>query len=119
MGVAERLRDAINGHDLDALLDCFGPDYRSEQPVHPDRDFRGSEQLRANWERILRDVPDLHAELLRSTAGDDAVWAEWLWTGNYSDGSPFEVAGVSILGVSEGRVAWARFYLEPVERDSS
>jgi hypothetical protein len=46
--VLERLRDAQNGHDLDAFVACFDPQYRSEQPVHPDRAFVGSEQVRSN-----------------------------------------------------------------------
>jgi hypothetical protein len=47
--VIERLRDAQNAHDLDGFVACFDPRYRSEQPVHPDRAFVGSEQVRRNW----------------------------------------------------------------------
>ena len=39
--VIERYRDAMTTHDLDALLDCFDPDYESVQPLNPHRDFRG------------------------------------------------------------------------------
>jgi hypothetical protein len=41
--VLERLREAINRHDLDALAACFEPDYHSAFPAHPDRTFRGHE----------------------------------------------------------------------------
>src|SRR3954447_19728402 len=30
-----RLVAATNAHDLDALVDCFTPDYRNEAPAHP------------------------------------------------------------------------------------
>jgi len=33
--LVERLRQAINKHDLDAFVACFDPDCRSEQPAHP------------------------------------------------------------------------------------
>lgn len=33
----ERLRDALNAHDPEAIAALFAPDYRSEQPVHPNR----------------------------------------------------------------------------------
>jgi hypothetical protein len=33
--VLGRLRDALNDRDPDAMLKCFHPDYRSEQPAHP------------------------------------------------------------------------------------
>ena len=31
----DRLVDATNAHDVDAMMECFDPDYRSEQPLHP------------------------------------------------------------------------------------
>jgi hypothetical protein len=55
--VLKRLRDAQNHHDLDAFVGCFDPDYRSEQPLHPDRAFAGSEQVRANWAEVFAGVP--------------------------------------------------------------
>ena len=69
--VLERLRDAQNRHDLDAFVACFDPEYRSEQPVHPDRVFVGSNQVRKNWGAIFEGVPDFHAELLRSAREGD------------------------------------------------
>jgi ketosteroid isomerase-like protein len=75
--VLERLRDAQNHHDLDAFVACFHPDYRSEQPVHPDRAFVGSEQARQNWAEVFAGVPDFQAELLRSADEGDTGWAEW------------------------------------------
>jgi hypothetical protein len=46
--VLERLGEPLNWHDLDAMLDCFDHDYRSEQPAHPNRGFGGKEQVRKN-----------------------------------------------------------------------
>ena len=50
--VIERVQAAINRHDLDALMDCFHQDVRSEQPTRPDRGFRGREELRGYWEKL-------------------------------------------------------------------
>ena len=50
--------------DLDAFLACFQDDYESEQPAHPDRAFRGREQVRRNWSAVFDGVPDFRAELL-------------------------------------------------------
>jgi hypothetical protein len=60
--VLERLHDAQNRHDLDAFVACFDPEYRSEQPVHPDRAFVGREQVRKNWAEVFAGVPDFQAE---------------------------------------------------------
>jgi ketosteroid isomerase-like protein len=113
--VVERLRRAMNAHDLKAHVACFHPDYRSEQPAHPNRGFGGREQVEKNWAAIYGTIPDFHAELLAITAEGDTVWAEWRWTGTRADGSLFAMGGVTILGVADDRIAWARLYMEEVE----
>ncbi len=115
MCVAERLRDAMNAHDLEAFLDCFHEDYKSEQPAHPGRGFGGREQVRANWSSIFQGVPDFAAELLGHTHDEAQEWSEWRWTGTRQDDSALNAAGVIVSGVVGGRIAWARLYMEPVE----
>jgi hypothetical protein len=44
----ERMHIAHIQHDLDAFVNCFDPEYESEQLVHPDRAFLGREQVRKN-----------------------------------------------------------------------
>jgi ketosteroid isomerase-like protein len=113
--VLERLHLAQNRHDLEAFVACFAPDYQSEQPVHPDRAFRGREQVRTNWSTVFSEMPDFHAELLRASADDDTAWAEWRWTGTQADGGRFDWRGVTIFGVTEDQITWGRLYLEPVQ----
>jgi hypothetical protein len=89
-----RMHAAMNAHDIDAFVACFAADYDSVQPAHPDRAFRGREQVRANWSAVFSGVPDFRAE---------------------SDGGRLDMAGVIVLGVRDELVAWARLYVEPVE----
>jgi ketosteroid isomerase-like protein len=117
LAVVRRLQAATNAHDLDALVDCFTADYLSEIPLHPSRGFRGGEQVRRNWAQILGGVPDLHSELIREAVVDNVVWAEWEWTGTRRDGAAHLMRGTTILGVEGERIAWARFYMEPVVDD--
>ena len=114
LDVVQRLLDATNEHDVDAMVACFSTDYRNETPAHPSRSFTGSDQVRANWEQILRFVPDLRATLLRTVADRDTVWTEWTQRGTRLDGSEHAMAGIIILGVAAGLIQWGRFYLEPV-----
>jgi ketosteroid isomerase-like protein len=113
--LVERLRDATNAHDLDALVACFAEDYRNETPAHPERSFTGRAQVRTNWEQIFSVIPDVRAELLEYTVDGDTVWSEWEHRGTRPDGSPHEMRGVAIFGIDAGVAARARFYLEPVE----
>ena len=114
--VAAALLDAMNAHDIEAFVSLFAADYDSEQPVHPDRAFRGRNQVRANWSAVFAGVPDFRAELVATAVEEDTVWTEWRWHGTHEDGGPLEMAGVIILSVRDGRVAQARLYVEPVQR---
>jgi ketosteroid isomerase-like protein len=111
----ERLAAAANGHDLDALVGCFAPDYRNETPAHPAQGFTGRDQVRRNWELIFAVMPDLTARVLRSCGDGEVVWSEWEMTGTRADGGTQQMAGVILFGVRDGRFSWARFYLEPVQ----
>ena len=117
--VAERLQTAMNARDIEAMLDCFDESYESEQPAHPDRAFRGREQVRENWSSIFEGVPDFSAELVAASEQDDPCWSEWRWRGTHADGSRLDMAGVIVFGASEGRIAWARLYVEPVEQSGA
>lgn len=111
--MVERLCQATNAHDLEALTSCFGAEYRNETPVHPARRFQGRAQVRKNWEQIFAAVPDLTAQV-RWVADGETVWSEWEMRGTRRDGSLHLMRGVVIFGVEQGQAAWARFYLEPV-----
>lgn len=114
--VVTALLDATNLHDLEALTDCFAPDYRLEMPAHPDRSFRGVEQVRRNWSMFFTSIPDLSARMPAAFESAPEVWSEWEMTGTRNDGSSHEMRGVMIFTVSEGLIRACRFYLEPVER---
>jgi ketosteroid isomerase-like protein len=114
--VLQRLQTALNQHDLEAFLDCFDPDYQSEQPAHPARAFRGSEQVRINWSSLFSSMPDFHSELLSAASEGNTGWAEFHWSGTRSDGTQFEMRGMTIFGVHNGKITWQRLYMEPVEQ---
>lgn len=118
IAIVERIQRAINQHDLDALAACFDPDYQSEFPAHPDRAFRGHEQMRQNWTQIFGSVPDIEATVRGCAADGETVWAEWEWRGTRADSAPYLMRGVIIQGVRQGRIAWVRLYMEPVQEGS-
>jgi ketosteroid isomerase-like protein len=113
--MVERLRDATNAHDLDALVNCFAEDYRNDTPAHPQRSFNGRAQVRSNWEQIFAAVPDIRASVLATAVDGDVIWSEWEMRGTRRDGAAHLMRGVIVFGVRGDRAAWARFYLEPVD----
>lgn len=114
MAVVERLRDATNAHDLEAIVACFRADYRNETPVHPARGFVGHDQVRRNWTRILAAVPDVSTVIVAAVADGDTVWSEWEHRGTRADGSPHHLRGVIVFSVQNALISTARFFLEPV-----
>jgi ketosteroid isomerase-like protein len=115
--IMNRLLSAMNAHDLDVFVACFAPDYKSQQPAHPSRSFRGSDQVRENWASVFAGVPDFAAELVVSAVTDEGVEVgEWRWQGTHTDGSAFGMQGVIVTGIQHGLIAWARLYMEPIEQ---
>ena len=113
-----RLVDAVNRHDPEAMAACFAPEYRSEQPAHPNRGFGGQDQVAANWRAMFAGVPDLTADVVAETSDGATSWVEMAWHGHHPDGSAFEMRGVTLMGVDDdGLIAWGRLYMEPVELD--
>ena len=116
--LVERLAQATNDHDVDAIVDCFGTDYVNETPAHPGRGFHGREQVRRNWTQILGGVPDLRARVLALAVDDETVWSEWEMAGTRRDGVTHLMRGVIIFVVTDTLIRAARFYLEPVDLES-
>jgi len=117
--VIDGLTAAQNAHDLEAMLAYLHDDYRSEQPVHPARSFRGVDQVRKNWGTVLESIPDFHGEVIRTAVDGETVFAEVHWTGTKADGSPLDERGVLIFGLRDDRIAWGRLYVTEVERESA
>jgi hypothetical protein len=116
----QKLREKMNAHDAAGMAALFAPDYRSEQPAHPNRGFGGHAQVEANWSQMFRGVPDVTAEIVSEVTVGATSWVEWIWRGHHTDGSPFEMRGTTIMGLTQdGLIAEARLYMEPVERDGA
>jgi len=112
----ERLRKAFNAHDLEGIVALVDPDYESEQPAHPERGFHGRDQVRKNWASMFARVPDFRADILRTAVDGDTVWTEWRWHGVRADGTKFDLRGVTLFRLWNGRIVSGRLYMEPVSQ---
>ena len=109
--VVSRFVDAANRHDADAIAKCLHPDFESIQPIYPSRNFRGSMQVKRNWQAIFESEPGFRLSLVRSASNENTVWVEL-----HGAGRDVEVAGVFIMGVEDELVRWARVYSAVVEQ---
>src|SRR5206468_3930377 len=77
---------------------------------------RTTEGSRVTRSAVFEGVPDFRSELVRAAVDAEIVWSEWRWRGTQSDGAPLDMASVMVCGVRDGRMVWARLYMEPVEQ---
>ncbi|MFB6079813.1 MAG: nuclear transport factor 2 family protein [Haloferacaceae archaeon] len=113
--LAERIVEAMNGHDADRVAALVAEEYRSETPAHPGRNFTGREQVRENWRTVFENTPDVRATVLRSTHEERTLWMELHVTGTQLDGTTLDLRGVMIWEVTNGILQRGRIYMEPVE----
>lgn len=114
----DRMVQALNAHDLDAMVACFAHDYVNQTPAHPRRGFVGNEQVRTNWSQIFTAVPDVRASLTRVVVAEQTVWSEWELSGTRTDQTAFLMRGVVIFEIPADIITAATFYLEPAEDHS-
>jgi len=113
--IFERMIEAANRHDLEAMVECFAPDFRSEQPFHPERNFTGWEGVRRNWSFFFSTMPDFRVDILSEAVEGDTVWAELRFHGTQVDGRKQVTRGVTIQGIQADRIVWTRLYIETVQ----
>src|SRR5712692_4191697 len=113
--VFERMIQAANRHDLDAMVACFAPDYRSEQPFHPERNFVGQAGVRKNWSFFFSTMPDYRVEILSEAVEGDTVWAELHFHGTQVDGKKHVTRGVTISGIQGDQIVWAKLYIVTIQ----
>jgi hypothetical protein len=109
--VVKRLLAALNSHDVEAVVACFGDDIASEWPAHPARSFDGRDQVRRNWQMIFERFPRITVSVTASVEAGDEVWGEWRYVRAEGD----ELRGVIIITVRDNLIRRSRFYMEEVD----
>ena len=112
----EQMRAALDAHDLDTFVEFFREDYVGERPRHPGSPVSSREDVRTNWAEVISDVPDLRVDVPAAVQDANTIWSEWRAYGTARGGAMLELRGVIIFGIQDGKVAWSRMYMEPVEQ---
>jgi ketosteroid isomerase-like protein len=113
--VFEHMIQAANRHDLEAMVACFAPDFRSEQPFYPERNFTGRAGVRKNWSFFFSTMSDFRVDIQSLAVEGDTVWAELHYQGTQIDGKKQVTRGVTISRIQGEQIAWARLYIQTVQ----
>jgi ketosteroid isomerase-like protein len=86
----QRLLDAFNAHDLDAVMSFFADDAVLEMPRGPHpwgRRLQGREEVRSGLASRFAGLPDVHYGDDRHWVSGDRGCSEWLLTGTTPRGT--------------------------------
>ncbi len=100
--------DAINRHDLDAIMELMTDDCVFESYAGPDvcgTRFEGRDQVRNGFSKIWAVCPDAHFGEARNFVCGDRGVSEWVFTGTTVEGQRIEVNGCDIITFRDGKIA--------------
>jgi ketosteroid isomerase-like protein len=114
----QRLVDAFNTHDLDAVMRFFTDDCVLEMPRGPDpwgRRLQGWEAVRVGLANRFVGIPDVHYGEDRHWVSGNRGCSEWLLTGTTTQGERIEVRGCDLFEFRGDKIARKDSYWKLVE----
>jgi len=105
--VLERMLDAFNRHDLEAIMSMFTEDCVFESPRGPDpwgRRFVGKSEVGDGLGARFRGVPDVRYEDGGHFVAGDRGASEWTLTGTTVEGETVRVRGCDLWTFDGDRV---------------
>jgi ketosteroid isomerase-like protein len=114
----ERVLEAFNAHDLDAIMAFFADDCVLEMPRGPEawgRRLEGRERVREGLAGRFAGIPDVHYSDDRHWVAGDRGCSEWLLTGTSVQGERIEVRGCDLFEFRDGKIVRKDSYWKIVE----
>ena len=112
--VIEQFGDALNDHDVDAMMALMTEDcvFDNTYPSPDGERFEGQEAVRYFWEEFFRSSPDAAFQSEDMFAHKDRCVLRWRYDWTNADGSRGHVRGVDVLRVRDGKVAEKLAYVK-------
>lgn len=112
--VVDAFNDAVNRHDVDAVMarmtdDCV---FESTAPPPDGTRYEGAPAVRAFWERFFRESPQARFEAEETVVLGARCAVGWRYTWRDAQGRPGHVRGVDLFRVRDGRVAEKLSYVK-------
>jgi steroid delta-isomerase-like uncharacterized protein len=115
----EKILDAFNDHDLDAIMEFFAEDCSFDMPRGPDpwgARFTGKAAVRQALASRFQNLPDVHYGDSRHWVNGHLGVSEWLLTGTTLDGRSIRVRGCDHWEFQNGKVVRKDSYWKIVEK---
>ena len=107
--IAESYWRAECARDTEAVLDHYWPEaeFRS-----PNARYLGLDQIRTYYEDSARQFPELSVSIVRDVVIGNVGAIEWTATLRDRGGRSYNVDGVNVVEVRDGRFVWAHSYFD-------
>jgi ketosteroid isomerase-like protein len=119
LDVLERMLDAFNAHDLDAIMGLFTDDCVFEAPRGPDpwgRRFEGKTAVAEGLGARFTGIPDVSYEGHGDFVSGDRGASEWTLRGTTVDGAGLEVHGCDLWTFRGDQIVRKDSFWKIVER---
>ena len=109
-----RFNDALNAHDVDAMLRCLTTDsvFENTSPFPDGTRYEGHAAVRAFWEEFFRGGTDQHIEIEDIFACGDHCAMRWVYSWRGADGAPGHIRGADIYTIRASLIAEKLSYVK-------
>ena len=109
-----RFNDALNAHDVEAMMGLMTPDcvFENTAPPPDGTRYEGSAAVRAFWEEFLRASPQAHFEIEEILALGSRCVMRWTYRWVDASGSAGYIRGVDLFCLEKGLIAEKLSYVK-------
>ena len=114
IATVEAFNDALNRHDVDAVMALMTDDciFENTYPAPDGERYEGQAAVRAFWESFFASSPHAHFETEDSFASGDRCVVRWRYRWVDQDGKQGHIRGVDVFRVRDGKVAEKLAYVK-------
>lgn len=111
--VVERFNDALNAHDIDAVMALMTDDciFENTFPAPDGERYDGQGPVRGFWEQLIAGSPNAHFECEELVAMGDRCVVRWRYTWSNADGDG-HIRGIDLFKVRDGKIAEKLAYVK-------
>ena len=109
-----RFNDALNRHDVDAMMQCLTADcvFENTSPVPDGTRYEGQRAVRAFWEEFFREAQRQAIEIEEIFASGNRCVMRWVYHWQGADQKPGHIRGVDIYLLRDGLIAEKLSYVK-------
>jgi ketosteroid isomerase-like protein len=110
----DRFNDALNRHDVDAVMTLMTEDciFENTSPFPDGQRFSGQAEVRDFWTSFLAGSPAAHFDAEEIVTAGDRCVVRWKYTWKNADGTSGHIRGIDLFKVRDGKVAEKLAYVK-------